>query len=74
MFRRNDVVDILKEFQDPSDSSFTWVVLNDEEKRRVDISPFDSNLSIKPTYTLKTEQIKHVDLSSIVQAKTWHQQ
>ena len=67
MFRRNDVVEILKEFQDPSDSSFTWVVLNDEEKGRVDISPVDINLSIKPTYTLKTEQIKHVDLSSMVQ-------
>ena len=74
MFRRNDVVEILKEFQDPSDSSFTWVVLNDEEKGRVDISPVDINLSIKPTYTLKTEQIKHVDLSSIVQARTWRQQ
>jgi len=67
MFRRNDVVEILKEFQDPGDSNFTWVVLNDEEKGRVDITPVDINLTIKPTYTLKTEQIKHVDLSSIVQ-------
>ncbi|MDP3866533.1 MAG: hypothetical protein Q8Q75_17700 [Rhodoferax sp.] len=67
MFRRNDVVEILKEFQDPGDSSFTWVVLNDEEMGRVDISPVDINLIIKPTYTLRTEQIKHVDLSSIVQ-------
>lgn len=67
MFRRNDVVEILKEFQDPGDSNFTWVVLNDEEKGRVDITPIDINLTIKPTYTLRTEQIKRVDLSSIVQ-------
>jgi hypothetical protein len=67
MFKRDDVVEILTEFQDPGDSSFTWVVLNDEEKGRVDITPVDINLTIKPTYTLKTEQIKHVDLSSIVQ-------
>jgi hypothetical protein len=69
MFRRDDVVEILKEFQDPGDSSFTWIVLNDEEMGRVDIAPVNINLTIKPTYTLKTEQIKHVDLTSIVESK-----
>ena len=67
MFRRNDVVEILKEFQDPSDSSFTWVVLNHEERGCVDISQVDINLTIKPTYTPRTQKIKHVDLSSMVQ-------
>jgi len=39
MFKRDDVVEILTEFQDQGDCTFSWVVLNDEEKGRVDISP-----------------------------------
>lgn len=63
MFKRDDVVEILTEFQDPGDCTFTWIVLNDEEKGRVDISPVDISLNIKPIYTLKTEQIRHVDMN-----------
>ena len=69
MFKRDDVVEILTEFQDPGDSSFTWVVLNDEEKGRVDISPVNISLTIKPIYTLKIEQIKHFDVNSSAQSK-----
>lgn len=58
MFRRGDIVEILAEFQDSGDSTFTWVVLHDEEKGHVDITPIDIKLEIKPTYTLKTDQIK----------------
>lgn len=67
MFKRDDVVEILTEFQDPGDSSFIWVVLHDEEKGRVDISPVNINLTIKPIYSLKTEQIRHVDMNSFAE-------
>lgn len=58
MFKRGDIVEILEEFQDPGDSTYTWMVLHDEEKGRVDISPTNIKLKIKPTYTLRTNQIK----------------
>jgi hypothetical protein len=58
MFKRGDIVEILQEFQDVGDSTFTWIVLHDEEKGRVDITPIDIELQIKPTYTLKADQIK----------------
>ena len=58
MFKRGDIVEILEEFQDQGDSTFIWIVLHDEEKGRVDITPIDINLKIKPIYTLKTDQIK----------------
>ena len=63
MFKRGDIVEILEEFRDPGDSAFTWVVLHDEEKGRVDIAPINIKLKIKPTYTLKTTQIKLVVVS-----------
>lgn len=69
MFKRDDVVEILTKFQDPGDSGLTWVVLHDEEKGRVDISPININLTIKPIYTLKTEQIRHVDTNSFAKTK-----
>jgi len=58
LFKRGDIVEILEEFQDPGDSTFTWMVLHDEEKGRVDITPTNMKLRIKPIYTLKTDQIK----------------
>ncbi len=58
MFKRGDIVEILEEFQDQGDSTFIWIVLHDEEKGRVDITPIDIDLKIKPIYTLKTDQIK----------------
>ncbi len=61
MFKRGDIVEILKQYQDSGDDTFTWVVLNDEEKERVDISPLEVNLPIKPIYTVKTEQIMHAE-------------
>lgn len=59
-FLKGDVVKILPEFQDAGDDEFTWVVLADEEKGRVDISAINSPLSIKPTHTVQTDWIEHV--------------
>jgi hypothetical protein len=58
-FRKGDIVKIRPEFQDDGDHEFTWVVLADEEKGRVDISAIDSPLSIKPIHTLKVEWLEH---------------
>ncbi len=51
-------MEILKEFQDPRDDAFTWVVMTDEEKGRTDITPVDISLQIKPVYTVETRWIK----------------
>jgi len=57
MFKKGDIVSILPEFQDEGDDQFTWMVLADEEKGRVDICPVNSSLLIKPIYTLRAGQI-----------------
>jgi hypothetical protein len=57
MFKKGDVVSIRPEFQDKGDDQFTWMVLADEEKGRVDICPVNSSLLIKPVYTLRVGQI-----------------
>lgn len=61
MFKRGDEVEILPEFQDKGDDEFIWIVLGDEEKGRVDISPINIDLTIKPIYTVQVSQIKHVE-------------
>ena len=58
MFRRGDIVEILEEFQDPGDETFTWIVQDDEEKGRVDLVPYEFTGEIKPMYTVKTEWIR----------------
>lgn len=58
MFKRGNQVEILPEFQDIGDDTFTWVVISDEEKGRVDISPINISLTIKPIYTVTVDQIK----------------
>lgn len=58
MFKCGNQVEILPEFQDPGDDRFIWIVLGDEEKGRVDISPVNSDLTIKPIYTVSVDQIK----------------
>lgn len=58
-FLKGDVVRILPEFQDAGDDEFTWVVLADEEKGRVDISAVDSLLTIKPIHIVQVDWIEH---------------
>lgn len=58
MFKRGDTVEILEEFQDKGDDEFTWIVMDDEEKGRVDIQPMDIPLGIKPLYTVQVGWIK----------------
>lgn len=59
-FFKGDIVRILPEFQDAGDDEFTWVVVADEEKGRVDISAVDSLLTIKPIHIVQTDWIDHV--------------
>ena len=58
MFKAGDIVEILPPFRDEGDEDFTWQVLTDEEKGRVDICPIDAPLRIKPIYTVETSQIR----------------
>ena len=59
-FQKGNVVKILPQFQDVGDDEFTWVVLADEEKGRVDISAMDSLLKIRPIHTVQVEWSEHV--------------
>ena len=59
MFRRGDHIEILEQFRDPGDDEFTWVVVGDEEKGRVDICPIDIYMKIKPVQTVNVEWIRH---------------
>lgn len=61
MFKIGDKVEILSEFQDAGDERFTWVVIGDEEKGRLDISPIDINMEIKPVYTVQAHWIRLTD-------------
>jgi hypothetical protein len=63
MFKKGDQVELLPEFQDAGDDGFLWVVLEDEEKGRVDISPVNINLKIMPRFTVEACQIKLIDPS-----------
>ncbi len=60
LFAKGEVVRILPEYQDPGDEEFTWVVMTDEEKGRVDISPVDIAMNIKPWSTVQTTWIERV--------------
>lgn len=60
MLRCGDQVRIRPEYQDEGDDEFTWVVVGDEEKGRVDVSPISTSMKIKPTYTLKVEHVELV--------------
>jgi hypothetical protein len=57
-FLKGQIVKIRSEYQDDGDNEFTWVVLADEEKDRVDISAIDSKLKIKPIHTVKVEWLE----------------
>ena len=57
-FVKGDVVRIKPDFQDSGDDEFTWQVIDDEEKGRVDISAINSPLRVKPIHTVQTEWIE----------------
>lgn len=60
MLKIGDQISILPAFQDKGDEKFTWLVVGDEEKGRVDISPIDINLVIKPIHTVMSDQVSLV--------------
>ena len=60
MLSKGDTVRILPQHQDPGDEEFTWIVVGDEEKGRVDVSPVSIPMKIKPVYTLEVVQVELV--------------
>ena len=58
MYRKGDRIEILPEFRDPGDENFSWIVVGDEEKGRVDISP-EMELALRPTYVVPSSQIRY---------------
>lgn len=59
-FVKGEVVRLLPDFQDPGDDEFTWVVMTEEEKERVDISPVDIPMNIKPWSTVQVTWIEKI--------------
>ncbi len=59
-FLKGNIVKIRAQFQDPGDDEFTWIVLADEEKGRIDIIALDSQLKIKPIHTVNVDWVEHV--------------
>lgn len=64
MIQSGDIVVILPEYQDAGDDQLTWVALNAPEKGRLDITPIDSTLNIKPVYTVNVEWIAPVSVEA----------
>lgn len=58
LFRQGDLVEILPSFQDPGDSEFLWVAVDDEEKGRVWISAINSGLRMRPVHVVQAEWIR----------------
>jgi hypothetical protein len=57
MYKKGSIVMIRPEFQDEGDALLRWVVLDDEEKDRLDISPLNLGLPIPPIHTVRTDQV-----------------
>lgn len=60
MLNRGETVRILPQYQDQGDDEFTWVVVGDEEKGRVDVSPVSIPMKVKSIYALEVEQVELV--------------
>lgn len=61
MLTKGDTIRILPEYQDAGDDEFIWLVVGDEEKGRVDVSPVSIQMTLKPVYTLHVEQVELVE-------------
>lgn len=58
LLKRGGKVEIHEEFQDEGDDEFVWIIMDDEQKGRVDIQPVDIPMNIKPLYTVQVGWIK----------------
>jgi hypothetical protein len=58
MIRAGDTVQIKPEWQDAGDDKYQWVAVTDESMGRIDITPIDIGLAIKPVYTVKIEMLE----------------
>lgn len=57
MIRKGDTVTIKPEWQDPGDSEFRWIAVDDEEGGRVSIMPVDTGLAIPPVQTVTVDML-----------------
>lgn len=54
------VVELLPDYQDAGDASYTWVVVEEEDRGRLFISPIDTGLPIPPRYPVERSWIRPV--------------
>lgn len=64
MIRKGDRIEFLEQHRDPGDETFVWIALCDEEKGRLDVTPIDHPMEIKPIYTVQAEWVRVVDPSA----------
>ena len=57
MLKKGDRISILPEYRNKGDELFIWVVVGDEEKGRVDISPINIRMSIIPIETVPSYMV-----------------
>lgn len=53
-----DRVELLPEYQDPCDSEFEWVVVEQEDNGRLFISPLGTGLQIAPRYPVESSWLR----------------
>lgn len=59
-FKVGDIVEILPQYRDQGDETFTWRVVGAEDKGRVDISPVDCGMQFPPRYVVDVDWIRHL--------------
>ena len=57
MMKKGDRISILPEYQDRGDNLYIWVVVGDEEKGRVDISPINTGLPLMQIQTVPSYMV-----------------
>lgn len=57
MITKGQTVQIKPEWQDPGDSEFVWIALEDEDGGRVSIQPLNTGLTFPPISRVNTSML-----------------
>jgi hypothetical protein len=58
MIKKGDEVKIKPEWQDPGDSEFTWVAIEDQDGDRVRIAPTNTGMRLAPQYVIDVSKLE----------------
>ena len=60
MFKKNDKIEILPEYQDNGDSRYNWEVVADEDHGHVEIRPSNFEFSFAPISQVRAHMIRKI--------------